>query len=40
MDETNTLRSQFVTSCNDLHEFGSGGRRYLPYAMSQSCASG
>ena len=34
-DESNILRSQFVTSCADLHEFGSGGRRYLPRVFTE-----
>ena len=29
-DEYDNLRSQIVTSSDDLHEFASGGRRYMP----------
>ena len=34
-DEYSYLRCQFGTSCDDLHEFGSGGRRYTPIVYTE-----
>ena len=34
-DEYEILRCQNGTSCTDLQEFGTGGRRYMPYAYTE-----